>query len=103
MKDTLEIIYSFYEVEYSGLVMMSIIFIENNRGEVFYIRGNDSDIKNISKMPDYLKQDWLFYNKNEITMDFLDKYISRYLNIKEDWVSFLIQIKRNLSINNIIR
>jgi hypothetical protein len=69
-------------------------------------------VYDVSYMPSYIKEDWINYNKQELTVEIVDLHIKDYERIKESqwpspesWdmtISNLKSIKRNLIIGKII-
>lgn len=81
-------------------------------GQIWYIEDDIEKICDVSKMPDYIKEDWVIYNKKEINLQVVESHINDYLRLKESkwpnpeaWditLNNLKSIKRNLIIGKII-
>jgi hypothetical protein len=63
----------------------------------FYIEDKSEVINDISKMPIYIRLDWLKYNRNELDLKTVNKHIEYHKN-NEDDISELIMIRRDIII-----
>jgi hypothetical protein len=99
------------EVQHHTLIDVATIIIEKD--EDYYIIQDDIEkIMDVSSMPHYIKEDWINYNKKELTQKTVDKHIREYFDKSEmqypkdekieDILSTLRAIKRQLIIKNII-
>lgn len=75
------------------LGLTSIIFEKDNL--YFYIQDDKEKISDVSKMPIYIKQDWIDYNKNDLTLDVINKHIKYFKNDDEDIFNLLMTIRRD--------
>ena len=99
------------EYEHDTLIMMLTLIVEFN-GNYFYIKDDDQKLKDVSNMPNYIKEDWLNYNKKELGISVINKQIrnlemilekkSPYDPKDEESLTQLISIRRDLIINAII-
>lgn len=64
----------FYEL--NPFEKVSTIIIENN-GKYFFLEDEYEKIFDISKMPDYIKKDWINYNKKDLNLSILNKEIKK--------------------------
>ena|ERR1039457_986040 len=84
---------------------MVSMFIEKD-GESFYIFDESNKVSDVSKMPPYIKEDWIKSNRREITLEVLDKEIKELeeigLNFNNDIISRLKAIRREIQIKKII-
>lgn len=99
------------EIQHHTLIDMATIIISND--EDYYVIEDDVEkIMDVSSMPHYIKEDWINYNKKELTHSVLDKHIKVYTDKSElQWppdekiektISTLKSIKRHLIIKKII-
>jgi hypothetical protein len=83
------------------LGLTSIIIEKEN---LYYFIQDDKDkINDISKMPLYIKQDWLNYNKHDLTLDIINKHIKYYKNDDEDMFILLMAIRRDFILTKYIK
>jgi hypothetical protein len=93
--------------------MASVIFEKDL--DYFFLDDELEKIYDISQMPDYIKSDWIKYNKKEITVSVLNKHIAYYSKFIKDNYSetevdstnelliTLKSIRRDLIIKGIIK
>ena len=92
-----------------------VTIIVEKGDDYYFIQDDIEKIMDISSMPHYIKEDWLNYNKKDITQKIVDQHIIEYtdrydyqypVNNKDDSVgealSTLKSIKRHLLIKKII-
>jgi hypothetical protein len=99
-----------YRYLHHTLISEATIIIED--GDDYYVIQDDREkIEDVSQMPDYIKQDWIKYNRKELTTQILDWHILDYINKSESQypnedlltiISQLKSIKRNQIIKKII-
>ena len=99
------------EVQHHTLIDMATIIIENDEN-YFFIEDDVEKIMDVSSMPHYIKEDWINYNKKELTQPILDKHIRVYTykyeyqyppsETTEKTLYILKSIKRHLLIKKII-
>ncbi len=87
------------------------IIIEYN-DDYFVIQDDIEKVKDVSQMPNYIKEDWIKYNRKELTNQILDWHILHYTEIveskyppdkeSEEILSLLKSIKRHQIIKKII-
>jgi len=99
------------DTQHHTLIDMATIIISDD--EDYYIIEDDIEkIMDVSSMPHYIKEDWINYNKKELTQKTVDKHIREYFDRSEmlytkdeeieDILSTLRAIKRQLIIKSII-
>jgi hypothetical protein len=99
------------EVQHHTLIDIATIIISDD--EDYYIIEDDIEkVMDVSQMPHYIKEDWINYNKKELTQSVIDKHIKVYTDkyesryppseATEKTLSTLKSIKRHLIIKNII-
>jgi hypothetical protein len=99
------------EVQHHTLIDMATIIITNDE-DYFVIEDDVEKIMDVSSMPHYIKEDWINYNKKELTNSVLDNHIKVYTDKYDSkWppdeglektISTLKSIKRHLIIKKII-
>jgi len=102
------------KVQHHTMIDIATIVISNN-GEFFYIKDDIEKIFDVSCMPNYIKEDWVNYNKKDLTINIVDEHIRKYVDLRDsevylevtnqtydDVISELQSIKRNLIISKII-
>lgn len=102
------------KVQHHTMIDVATIIISNNE-DFFYIREDIEKIIDVSCMPNYIKEDWINYNKKDLTINIVDEHIRKYIDLRDsevylevtnqkydDVISELQSIKRNLIINKII-
>ncbi len=94
------------KIEHHTMVEMSTILIEKD-DNFFYIYDERFKIEDVSRMPHYIKEDWINYNKKEANLKVIDVLISIYNkqtndDLFEELVSELKSIRRHLQIKKII-
>lgn len=105
--------------EHHTLIDNATVLIENS-GDYFYIHDDIEKVKDVSQMPEYIKEDWINYNKKPLNIPVLNQMIKSYENqLKsglerpfslsepsddelEDLVSLLKSLRRDLIINKVI-
>mgnify|MGYP000503831029 CR=1 FL=1 len=99
------------EYEHHTLTMIVTLVVETE-GNYFYLQDDDMKLKDVSGMPNYIKEDWLNYNKKELGISIVNKQIKNLEMIlenkrpydpkDEEALTQLISIRRDLIINGII-
>jgi hypothetical protein len=99
------------EYEHHTLICFVTIITEVN-DNYFYLKDDIENIKDVSNMPRYIKEDWLNYNKKEISIPIINTQIKNLEKILEnrrpydpkddESLTQLISIRRDLIINGII-
>ena len=105
--------------EHHTLINNATILIENS-GDYFYIYDDIEKVKDVSQMPEYIKEDWINYNKKTLNIPVLNQMIKSYENqLKsglerpfslsepsddelENLISLLKSLRRDLIINKVI-
>jgi hypothetical protein len=99
--------------EHHTLIDNATVLIENG-GDYFYIHDDIEKVKDVSQMPEYIKEDWINYNKKPLNISVLNQMIKNYedqLNsaflVKfddeiEDLINLLKSLRRDLIINKVI-
>jgi hypothetical protein len=80
------------------------ILIEKD-GEYSFIVEEEQKVFDISQMPDYIKEDWIKYNKKSVSLLLLNEQIKKYTNDYdqfEEELSLLKSLRRELIIKKII-
>lgn len=80
--------------------MINIIFeIDSN---YFYIEDDFEKIKDVDKMPVYIKKDWYKYNKKELTLEVINSHISFAKELEDDDLfRNLVAIRRDYIIDKL--
>lgn len=102
------------KMQHHTMIDIATIIISNN-GEFFCIQEDIEKIIDVSCMPNYIKEDWVNYNKKELTINIVEDHIRKYVNLRDsevylevpnqtydDVISELQSIKRDLIIKKII-
>ncbi len=80
------------------------ILIEKD-GEYFFLVEEEQKVFDISQMPNYIKEDWIKYNKKSLSLSILNEQIKKYSNDYdqfEDELSLLKSLRRELILKGII-
>ena len=92
------------------LINEACIIIEDG-DDYFVIQDDIEKVHDVSQMPNYIKEDWIKYNRKELTNQILDSHIQYYIGISEqqypnedilEIVNELKSIKRNQTIRKIL-
>lgn len=93
------------DIEHHTMKYILTVIIES-KGEYFYLQDEKDKIDDVSKMPEYIKEDWVKYNKKDINLKILDKYIKEFREIGSDEsdkiVGELFTIRRDVLIRKIV-
>lgn len=98
------------KVEHHTMINMSTILIEKD-DNVFYLYDERDKVDDVSRMPYYIKEDWINYNKKDVNLSVVDALIKEYSNFGktynhddrvEDLLSELKSIRRNIQIKKIL-
>lgn len=93
------------------LQKITSIIIENDKGDYFFIEEESDKLEDISKMPYYIKEDWINYNKKDLNLKIINKHIQdSEIKLDKDIlkpedieeINFLKSIRRDLIIKGII-
>ena len=91
--------------DYLSMREMATVFIRSGEYN-FYLYDESEKIIDVAKMPSYIYQDWIVYNKKELNIKVLDKNIKDFLDIgtidSEFIANELKSIKRDLILKKII-
>lgn len=105
--------------EHHTLINNATVLIENG-GNYFYIQDDIEKVKDVSQMPEYIKEDWINYNKKPLNIPVLNQMIKSYENQLnsglerpfslsepsddelENIISLLKSLRRDLIINKVI-
>lgn len=99
-----------YRTLHHTLINEATIIIEDN-DDYFVIQDDREKIEDVSQMPNYIKEDWIKYNRKELTDQILDWHILDYINKSNsqypnddilDIINKLRSIKRHQIIKKII-
>lgn len=92
-------------ISHHTMMKMMTIFIEKD-DEYFYLYDESFKIDDISRMPDYIRLDWINYNKKDVDIKVLDKEIREFeeAGLREtlEIANELKAIRRNLILKKII-
>lgn len=93
------------EIDHHSIKEMLTVFISKN-DEYYFIHDELNKIIDVIGMPKYISDDWVNYNKKEVSLGILDKYIKEFSEvalIESQYIaSELKSIKRDLIIKKII-
>lgn len=87
--DTISIII-FYDI--SSLDKMANLILQKN-DDYFFIQEEYEKLVDITQMPDYIKNDWIKYNKKDLNLLTINKHIE-YLK-KSDTLQSIEQFEKN--------
>jgi hypothetical protein len=68
----------------------------------YYVKDKYDKVKDVSFMPNYIKEDWIKYNKKTLDIKTIDYFINKHLDESEFIINELKKIKRDMIINNIL-
>jgi hypothetical protein len=74
-------------------------------GEYYFLVEWDEKIFDVSKMPNYIKEDWIKYNKKSVSLSLLNQQIKKLTNDYEQFDDELILLKslrRELIISGVL-
>lgn len=80
------------------------ILIEKD-GEYHFIVEEQEKVFDISQMPNYIKEDWINYNKKSLSLSIMNKQIKKLTNDGdqfEEEITLLKSLRRDLIINGIL-
>lgn len=80
------------------------ILIEKD-GEYFFLVEEEQKIFDISQMPNYIKEDWIKYNKKSLSLSLLNEQIKKLTNDFgqfEEELNLLKSLRREIIIKGII-
>lgn len=84
-------VYLFDKYSNQTLINYATLIIQNPSDDYFYLYDDYEKILDISIMPDYIKEDWLNYNKKELNISVLNacvkdcnKKLDTIVNIEEE-------------------
>lgn len=92
------------QTDHHTLDSILTILIEKD-GEYHFIVEEQEKVFDISQMPNYIKEDWINYNKKSLSLQLLNEQIKKLSNDFdqfEDELSLLKSLRRNIIINGII-
>ena len=90
--------------DYENHWILGLTSIILEKDEVyFYLQEEKEKINDISNMPLYIKQDWINYNKHDLTLDIINKHIKYYKNEDEDMFILLMTIRRDFILTKYIK
>jgi hypothetical protein len=91
--------------EHHTIIEMGTIFISNG-DDHFYLYDEVEKMIDVTKMPNYISEDWVNYNKKELNIKILDKHIKEFLEIGQTDAEFIANelksIKRDLILRKLI-
>lgn len=65
------------EVEHHTLIDVATIIIFKD-DEYYFIQDDIEKVRDVSIMPQYIKEDWIKYNRKELNMFVINKHIKEY-------------------------
>lgn len=74
-------------------------------GEYYFLVEEEQKIFDISQMPNYIKQDWIKYNKKSLSLSLLNEQIKKLTNDLdqfEEELTLLKSLRRDLIIKGIV-
>ena len=80
------------------------VLIEKD-GEYFFIVEEEQKLFDVSQMPNYIKEDWIKYNKKSVSLSLLNEQIKKLTNDFdqfEEELNLLKSLRRDLIIKGII-
>jgi len=80
------------------------VLIEKD-GEYFFIVEEEQKLFDVSQMPNYIKEDWIKYNKKSVSLSLINEQIKKLTNDYdqfEEEINLLKSLRRELIINGII-
>jgi hypothetical protein len=92
------------KINYHSLDNYFTILIEKD-GEYSFIVEEEQKVFDISQMPNYIKEDWVKYNKKSLSLSLLNEQIKKLTNDNdqfEDELNLLKSLRRELIIKGII-
>ena len=93
-----------HKVDHHTLAEIFTILIEKD-GEYFFIVEECQKVFDISQMPNYIKEDWINYNKKSLSLSLLNEQIKKLTNQYDQFEEELLLLKslrRDLIIKNIL-
>jgi hypothetical protein len=81
------------------------ILIEKD-GEYFFIIDEVEKIFDVSQMPNYIKEDWIKYNRKELSISVINEQINKLNNdfdLFVDEINLLKSLRRSLIINGVLK
>ena len=90
--------------DYHTLDSIFTILIEKD-GEYHFIVEEQEKVFDISQMPNYIKEDWINYNKKSLSLSVINKQIKKLTNDGdqfEEELTLLKSLRRDLILNGII-
>jgi hypothetical protein len=94
--------------DHHSLNRVASVLFQNSDFNYFFIEDELEKIYDVCQMPDYIKLDWINYNKKNIAIPVINKHIAYYTkNHQDDYdneelLIALKSIRRELIINGII-
>jgi hypothetical protein len=83
---------------------LSVILEKENL--YFFVEDEKEKIEDILKMPVYIKNDWIIYNKKDLTLSIINQHIKYYNSILDesdnDILMNLMTIRRDFILDKII-
>lgn len=81
------------------------ILIEKD-GEYFFIIDEVEKIFDVSQMPNYIKEDWIKYNRKQLSISVINEQINKLNNDYDlfiDEINLLKSLRRSLIINGVLK
>lgn len=93
--DSYKLISEVIKYDKDTLMKISTIIIEDNSGGFYFIEDDSEKIGDVIKMPSYIKEDWVKYNKKELNLKVINFHIKYYNSYIESYVN-----GTNISVSN---
>lgn len=78
------------EVEHHTLIDVATIIISKDN-EYYFVQDDIEKVRDVSIMPQYIKEDWIKYNRKELNMFVINKHIKEYES----------RLKRSIEFNSV--
>lgn len=75
------------EIEHHTLIDVATIIIFKD-DEYYFIQDDIEKVRDVSIMPQYIKEDWIKYNRKELNMFVINKHIKEYESKLKESVEF---------------
>jgi len=82
------------------------ILIEKD-GEYFFIVEEEQKIFDVSQMPNYIKEDWIKYNKKELSLSLINEQIKKFNEYRDfnqfnEELGLLYSLRRDLILKGLV-
>ena len=93
------------KIDNHTLLGIFTILIEKD-GEYFFIIDDVEKIFDVSQMPNYIKEDWIKYNRKKLSISVINEQINKLNNDHDlfiDEINLLKSLRRGLIINGVLK